>query len=85
MTERQTTSPEALTVKAVIDWLLANGATHIIKAKELANILQCSERSISNAVREKKLIAVDKKTFLLCDVARWLISEPRRIASISIS
>lgn len=85
MTEKQTTSPEALTVKAVIDWLLAHGATHIIKAKELAIILQCSERSISNAVKDKKLIAVDTKTFLLCDVAKWLISEPRRIASISIS
>ena len=33
MREKQTTSPEALTVKAVIDWLLAHGATHIIKAK----------------------------------------------------
>jgi DNA-binding CsgD family transcriptional regulator len=85
MTERQTTSPEALTVKAVNDWLLANGATHIIKTKELANILRCSERSISNAVRNKKLIAIDTRTFLLCDVAKWLISEPRRIASISIS
>lgn len=76
---QQNSSPEALTVKAIVEWLITRGATHIIGVKLLADILGYSERTIKNDIRVNALKTIDKRTMLLSDVAKWLIENPRRM------
>ena len=73
------TSPEALTIKAVTEWLTARGATNIIGVNSLADILGYCKRTIRNDIRTKALKTIDKRTMLLTDVAKWLIENPRRM------
>lgn len=82
---QQITSPEALTVKAIIEWLISRGATHIIGVKSLADILGYSERTIKNEIRINALKTIDKRTMLLTDVAKWLIENPRRMIPSAIN
>lgn len=75
----KTTTPSALTHKAVFEWLISIGATEIIHVNALAELLRCSERTICDAIREKKLNCIGKRTLLLTEVVKWLIENPRRI------
>lgn len=71
----------AFSHRAVMKWLTDRGAKGIINTRGVAYIVGCSMRTVKDAERRGDLgKPIDKCTYELEHVARWLMNNPRFIA-----
>ena len=70
----------AFSHRAVMKWLTDRGAKGIISTRGVAYIVGCSLRTVKDAERRGDLPPIDKCTYQLESVARWLMKNPRFIS-----
>lgn len=75
-----TSAPQTSTLKGVKDWLIARGACGIMSNTVVADIVGVSKRTVYNATRDGKLPTIDKCTYAIDDVAKWLFANQRYIS-----
>ena len=73
-------APDSFTQKGVKEWLISRGAKGIINHRGVATIIGCSPRVVKDAERAGELTPIDRCTYLLDDVTKWLLAHPRYIA-----
>jgi len=79
-TPRNVSEAPGFSYRSVMQWLAERGAKGIINTRCVAYIVGCSLRTVKNAERNGEIKAIDKCTYELDSVARWLMKHPRFLA-----
>lgn len=80
MVREEFDAPEARSVKAIKEWMIARGAKGIIGHSAVAKIVGITKRTVKNAEYAGALAPIDRNTYTLDAVASWLYANPRLLA-----